>query len=204
MSTLIYLKNLVRDYRIASVTPTSAFGVRWICRQIDFERARVIVEFGPATGVITEKLLERMRPDAKLILIELNENFVKILRKKFRDPRVSIHHEDARNVREVVASEGHEGIDALITGIPFSYLPDEVREKIVGETARLMREGGKFVAYQTIWQQDRHLLDHLARHFDHTVGTIELRNAPPLRLYQARKALRANGHHAANGRSHAS
>ena len=194
MSTLTYIKNLVRDYRIASVTPTSSFGVRWICDRVDFDASRVIVEFGPGTGVITEVLLERMRPDARLILVELNESFVRILREKFKDPRVSIHQADARNVRQILEAENLDSIDCLITGIPFSYLPDEVRGRIVSETARQMRDGGCFLAYQTIWQQDRHLLDHLARNFEHTVGTIELRNAPPLRLYMARRCLRTNGH----------
>lgn len=200
MSTLIYLKNLVRDYRIASVTPTSSFGVRWICKRIDFGNASTIVEFGPGTGVITEAVLEKMRPDARLVLVELNRSFVRILRKKFPDPRVSIHHADARNVRQVLAAEGLTSIDCLVTGIPFSYLPDEVRDRIICESAKLMREGGCLLAYQTIWQQDRHLLDHLARYFDHTVGTIELRNAPPLRLYQARKASRSNGHRRNGGK----
>lgn len=194
MSTLTYLKNLVRDYRIASVTPTSSFGVRWICDRVDFDRAKAIVEFGPGTGVITDVLLERMSPDCRLILVELNESFVKILEERFRDPRVSIHQADARNVRQVMEQEGLDSIDCLISGIPFSYLPYDVRNRVVGETAKLMNHGGSFLAYQTIWQQDRHLLDHLARHFEHTVGTIELRNAPPLRLYQARKSFSSNGH----------
>ncbi len=194
MSTFTYLKNLVSDYRIASVTPTSSFGVRWLCRNIDFEGSRTFVEFGPGTGVITEALLDRMRPDARMVLIELNRNFAEILRKRITDPRVSVHQADARNVRQVIESEGLDGIDCLVSGIPFSYLPVDVRDRIVKETARLMGDGGRFLAYQTLWQQDRHLLDHLTRYYDHTVGTIELRNAPPLRLYRAIRSSRRNNH----------
>ena len=47
MSTLTYLKNFIRDKNVASITPTSPFGVRKVCEKIDFKKRNVIIEFGP-------------------------------------------------------------------------------------------------------------------------------------------------------------
>jgi phospholipid N-methyltransferase len=82
MSTLSYVKNFISDKYIASITPTSDFGVRKVCSKIDFSRCGLIVEYGPGTGVFTKYLLQKMGPDSLLILIERNANFAGDLRKK--------------------------------------------------------------------------------------------------------------------------
>lgn len=51
MDTITYLKNFVRDRNVASITPTSAIGVKKVCSKIDFHKPSVIVEYGPGTGV---------------------------------------------------------------------------------------------------------------------------------------------------------
>ncbi len=187
MSTLIYLKNFLRDRNVASVTPTSSFGVRKVCSKIEFGRIRSIVEYGPATGVFTRFLLRRMRPDASLILIELNKSFVDILRRKFVDPRVMIIHDSASNVDEVVRSCGFPHVDAVISGIPFSFLSEEERNEVLLKTHQVLSAGGKFLAYQTFYQMDDHLKVYLLKHFSKVQDNFEILNIPPMRIYEAIK-----------------
>ena len=84
MKTFIYLKNLVTDRYVASVTPTSRFGVDKVCNKIDFSKSDVIVEYGPGTGVFTTVLLKNMPKDSKLIAIERNQNFCRYLKKHIK------------------------------------------------------------------------------------------------------------------------
>lgn len=72
MSTLAYLRAVLRDIHVASITPTSSVGVKFICQEIDFGKRNVIVEYGPGMGV----LLPRVSHDSKIILIEKNPDFV--------------------------------------------------------------------------------------------------------------------------------
>ena len=58
--------------------------------QIDWDRSRVLVEFGPGVGTITREALKRMRPDAVLLAIELNKDFVQYLGTTIRDPRLRV------------------------------------------------------------------------------------------------------------------
>lgn len=187
MSTLAYVKNLIKDRHIASITPTSSIGVKNICNKIAFTKDNIIVEYGPATGVFTNYILNKMTPDSKIVLIERNENFCSILKKKFPDPRVIIHHDSAENVADLVSPLSEDGVDYVLSGIPFSLFDPQMRKDIVRETHRIIRKNGKFLPYQTFFQHDSHLLDHMKDYFSSVKNDYYLWNMPPMRLYEAVK-----------------
>lgn len=187
MGTLTYLRNFFTDKYIASVTPTSIYGVRKVCGKIDFDRAGVMIEFGPGTGVFTRYLLERIRSEARLILIERNPNFAGILREKFPDPRVSVVLDSAENVFPILDACGGLPADCILSGIPFSFLPAEVRKRIVTGSHDVLRPGGKFLAYQTFYQSAAHLRVPLEERFGSIRLEYEMRNIPPLSIYEAIK-----------------
>jgi phospholipid N-methyltransferase len=186
MSTLSYVKNLVTDKYIASVTPTSGFGVRRVCGMIDFRRCGVVVEFGPGTGVFTRHLLRNMGPESKLVLIERNPNFCKLLRSSFRDPRAIILQDCASNVLGILDSLKLRA-DYVLSGIPFSFLSLSMRDGILRNSHRALQDGGKFLAYQTFYQANNHLKAHLDRIFRSVRVGYEMLNLPPLRVYEALK-----------------
>ncbi len=187
MSTFVYIKNLIKDKDIASITPTSAFGVQKVCKKIDFAKDNVYVEYGPATGVFTRYILKNMTAGSKMILIEKNENFVSILRKTFPDHRVYIHHDSAENVRDLVFRISEGGADYIVSGIPFSFLDHSLRKEIVRQTHRTLRDNGKFLPYQTFYQRNSHLLDYMKDTFPVVNDGYCLLNIPPMRIYEAVK-----------------
>jgi phospholipid N-methyltransferase len=106
---------------LGSVIPSSRFLVNDLLNQIRWEKARVIVEYGPGVGTITQEILKRMRPDAELVAIELNEEFVTFLRNKIADPRLHAVHASACEVRNVLLRElGQPRADYIVSGIPYS------------------------------------------------------------------------------------
>ncbi len=193
MGTLGYIKNFFSDKYIASVTPTSIFGVRKVCGKIDFARARVFVEFGPGMGVFTRYLLPRIHPEAQMVLIERNRNFAEILQKRFPDSRVRIVNDCAENVLEILEEIGAVPVDYILSGIPFSFLPDDARREIVKGIHDVLRDGGKFLAYQTFYQSSPHLRIPLEERFGSVRVEYEVLNIPPLSIYEAVK----NGRQAA-------
>ncbi len=98
-------------------------------------RANVIVEYGPGVGTITGEILKRMRADAKLIIIEMNREFVRFLREAFNDA-------PARRggwLRPRMFAASSQRMDSsnaeyIISGIPLGSMPAPVREQIVRET----------------------------------------------------------------------
>jgi phospholipid N-methyltransferase len=187
MSTLAYVKNFISDKYIASITPTSDFGVKKVCSKIDFSRCNLVVEYGPGTGVFTNYLLTRMGPDSLLIMIERNANFANLLRKKFRDPRAVVVNDCASNIPEILAEWRKPSADYVISGIPFSFLPPILKDRILRNSYTALRPGGKFLAYQTFYQSNNHLKAHLDKIFHFVRVEYEMLNLPPLRIYEARK-----------------
>ncbi len=188
--SLSYLRNLIRDPNIASITPTSRFGIERVCTKMDFANTSAVVEYGPATGVFTKYLLAHLPANAKLVAIDTNEHFLKILRERIADPRLSIVHDSAENVRDICARAGIERVNYVISGIPFTMLPDEVADRIVKATHDLLTDGGKFLVYQFLkpeGQATPGIHRYLPRHFGKIRKEAEWLNIPPLWVYEATK-----------------
>ena len=63
MEMLLFAGNFLRHpYMLGSIIPSSRFLVNQVLEPIDWERARVIVEYGPGVGTITAEILRRMHP----------------------------------------------------------------------------------------------------------------------------------------------
>jgi phospholipid N-methyltransferase len=183
LGTIAYLKTLIKDPAVASVTPSSRFAVERVCSGIDFTRARTIVEFGPGLGVFTEYLLRHMAEDAVLVAIERNPDFADKLISRLSDPRLAVHTASAEEVLSFVAERS---ADYVISGIPFSLIPSPSREQILASTSRCLRTEGNFITYQTFPPPAS--LDHFLRkpmqsYFRVVKTSYEFRNIPPLRIY---------------------
>jgi phospholipid N-methyltransferase len=187
MSTLLYIKNFMKDRYVASITPTSPFGVRSVCDKIDFSHTDVIVEYGAGTGVFTQYLLRNMRNGGRLVVIERNPHFSYMLRQNFRDPRVAIVSDSAENVLDALRQCDVCEVDYVISGIPFLWLGDEVKQRILCNTHRVLKDKGKFLAYQTFFQTSKDLKVHLERYFSSVRIQYEFINIPPLCIYEAIK-----------------
>jgi phospholipid N-methyltransferase len=144
----LFARNFLKyPFMLGSVIPSSRFLVKDLLSEIDWETARVLVEFGPGVGTITREVLKRMRPDAILLAIELNEEFVNYLSATIPDSRLRIVHGSAAHVRRILAQQGLAPADCIISGLPYTWLPEEVRKEIISESRRALKEEGSLVAF---------------------------------------------------------
>ena len=84
---------------LGSLIPSSRFLIDRLLSRVDWNRAKTIVEYGPGVGTITAHILSRMSPDARLVVFEMNEDFVNYLARTFPDPRLHVVHGSAENVQ---------------------------------------------------------------------------------------------------------
>src|SRR4029077_20271813 len=90
----LFAKNFVKHPNMVGwMLPSSPFVVDEVLKQVDWEQARVIVEYGPGVGTFTAPVLKRMRPDATLIALEINPDFIRFLNDCFNDPRFKLVQE---------------------------------------------------------------------------------------------------------------
>jgi phospholipid N-methyltransferase len=164
---------------LGSVIPSSRFLIKGVLEPIDWARASILVEYGPGVGTITGEILNRMRPDAKLIIIEMNTEFVRFLHEAFDDPRLVVIDGSAANVRQILAEHGYASADYIISGIPLGSMPAAVRERIVRETRDALAPGGAFIVYQFTSR----ILPELQRVFDVVKRGREWLNVLPAHLF---------------------
>ena len=164
---------------LGSVIPSSRFLVKDLMAQVDWDRARVLVEFGPGVGTITREVLKRMRPDAVLLVIELNEEFVQYLKATIRDPRLRVIHGSAAHVRRILSEQGLAPADSIISSIPYSLLPETLRLEIVAESRLALKAHGSLL----VFQYNRTLLPYLKSSFSTVRLNFQLFNILPALIF---------------------
>ena len=164
---------------LGSIVPSSRFLVKDLMSEIDWDRARVLVEFGPGVGTITREVLKRMRPDAVLVVIELNEEFVQYLGATIRDPRLRIVHGSAAHVRRILAEQRLAPADCIISGLPYSLLPEELRKEIVAESRQALKAEGSLLVFQF----SPSVLPYLKSSFSSVKLGFQLLNILPARIF---------------------
>ena len=164
---------------LGSVIPSSPFLVNNLMAQIDWDRARVLVEFGPGVGTITREMLKRMRSDAILLVIETNEEFVEYLGDHLRDPRLRVIHGSAVDVRRILAENGLAPADHIVSSIPYSLMPDSLRREILIESRQALKTRGSML----VFQYTRTILPYLQSCFSSVRQGFQIFNILPARIF---------------------
>jgi phospholipid N-methyltransferase len=181
---LLFGRNFVKHPRmLGSLIPSSRFLVERVLRQIDWARARTIVEYGPGVGTITGEILRRLRPDGSLVTIEMNRDFVSYLRRTSPDQRLQVVEGSAADVEPILRDRRLPHADYVISGIPYSTMPPEVRDRILRATHDVLHKDGAFLVYQFT----RAVLPGLRDTFALVDQEFEPRNIMPARLFYCRR-----------------
>jgi phospholipid N-methyltransferase len=173
---------------LGSLIPSSRFLVNHVLSEVDWKRARVFLEYGPGVGTFTTEILRRMRPDAVLVALETNSDFVQFLRARLRDERLHVIHGSAADARAALANLKLGRADYVLSGIPYTTMPPELREAILRTTHEVLDPNGAFLVYQFT----RTVLPYLQQVFDSVSQDFEPLNVMPARLFYCR-------HHAERG-----
>jgi phospholipid N-methyltransferase len=176
----LFARNFVKHPRmLGSVIPSSRYLIERVLRRVDWERARVVVEYGPGVGTFTREILARLHPDGALVVLETNPDFVRHLAESIHDPRLHVVHASAAAIGDTLRERGLGGADYVISGIPFSTLPAEVREEVLAATVSALEPGGSFLVYQF----SARVLPDLRRVFGSVRRGYEPRNVLPAQLF---------------------
>ncbi|MDF0487946.1 methyltransferase domain-containing protein [Sphingomonas sp. H39-1-10] len=168
---------------VGSVVPSSRRLIRQMLSRVDWGKTKLFVEYGPGVGTFCQPILDRLAPDATLIAIDTNPDFIDHLRDEIRDSRFIAHLGSAADVQAIIAEHGFEQADYVLSGLPFSTLPPGVGDAIASATHRVLRPGGAFLVYQF----RARVRDFLAPAFKRIDHGFEWWNVPPAHLFWAWK-----------------
>lgn len=186
-----FLKEAFRDPRnTGAIAPSSKGLAALIAEEADLAVARTVVELGPGTGAFTGAILARVDNASAYVGIERNAAFVKRLRTRY--PGAVFHEGDAEDIGAILAVNGHDSCDRVVSGIPWSNLPARKRASMLGEVAASLAPGGIFLtfAYYPLnhLPGGRAFRAMLGRHFAEVRRSeVVLGNLPPAFIYVCRK-----------------
>ena len=164
---------------VGSIIPSSRFTIAKMLAPVNWDECRLFVEYGPGVGTFCRPVLNRLRRDAQLIVIDTNPLYIDYLNATIADSRFKAVLGSASDVEEIVAAHGHDHADYVLSGLPFSTLPDGVGPAIAAATHRVLRPGGAFLVYQFTARAR----DFMARHFTRIDAGFEVMNILPCFLY---------------------
>lgn len=181
MMSFKFLKAALKDYRVGAPTVSSSYTIKKVLKAIRPDY-KYIVEYGAGDGAVTKEILRRLPPDGRLVVIELNPDFIEELN-QITDERLKIIHGDIVLISKNLKKLDLPRIDMIISNVPFSFLKTKEKELVVCRASRVLSPKGLFLVYQ----YSPILMPLLKKYFSCVRLNFEPRNFPPYFFMAARK-----------------
>jgi phosphatidylethanolamine/phosphatidyl-N-methylethanolamine N-methyltransferase len=134
-----------RPLSIGAVTPSGKVLARTMARYVDPNSSGPVVELGPGTGPVTEALVNAGVDPARLVLVEFNPTFCRILRSRY--PDATLVQGDAYSLRRLLEALLLQPAAAVVSGLPLVTKPIKMRWRLIRDAFDLMVPGAPFVQF---------------------------------------------------------
>jgi phosphatidylethanolamine/phosphatidyl-N-methylethanolamine N-methyltransferase len=134
-----------RPLTIGAVAPSSKMLARAMARYVDPHSDGPVVELGPGTGPVTAALVEAGVDPARLVLVEFNPAFCRILRARY--PDATLVQGDAYSMRRLLETLLLQPAAAVVSGLPLVTKPVRMRLRLIRDAFDLMLPGAPFVQF---------------------------------------------------------
>ncbi|HVU41644.1 MAG: methyltransferase [Xanthobacteraceae bacterium] len=136
---------LERPLSTGAVTPSGKVLARAMASYIDPASDGPVVELGPGTGPVTEALVEAGVVPSRLVLVEFNPAFCRILRARY--PDATLVQGDAYSLRRLLETLLLEPAAAVVSGLPLVTKPIRQRLRLIRDALDLMVPGAPFIQF---------------------------------------------------------
>jgi phosphatidylethanolamine/phosphatidyl-N-methylethanolamine N-methyltransferase len=141
-----FFRSLISAPRLTgAVAPSGRPLARAMARAAGDLRRGLVVELGPGTGPVTRALLERGLDRSRLVLVEYDPRFCRMLERRF-EPATVIEG-DAYDLKRTLAPLADKPIAAVVSSLPLLNQPPALRERLIADAFDLMGPGGVFVQF---------------------------------------------------------
>ena len=134
-----------KPLRTGAVMPSSKALARAMARPIDPDETGPVIELGPGTGPVTAALVERGVDPSRLVLVEYNPDFCRLLRTRY--PTATVIQGDAYRLRRLLESSLKEPAAAVVSGLPLLTKPLRTRLRLMADVIALLRPGAPLVQF---------------------------------------------------------
>jgi phosphatidylethanolamine/phosphatidyl-N-methylethanolamine N-methyltransferase len=136
---------LEKPLSTGAVMPSSKALARTMARYVDPESNGPVIELGPGTGPVTEALVQRGIDPKRLILVEFNPDFCRLLRMRY--PAATVVQGDAYKLRRLLETVLRKPAAAVVSGLPLVTKPLRTRLRLISDAMSLLAPDAPFVQF---------------------------------------------------------
>jgi phosphatidylethanolamine/phosphatidyl-N-methylethanolamine N-methyltransferase len=128
-----------------AVMPSSKALARTMASYVNPQSNGPVIELGPGTGPVTEALVQRGVDPKRLVLVEFNPDFCRLLRKRY--PAATVVQGDAYRLRRLLGTALREPAAAVVSGLPLVTKPLRTRLRLISDAMALLAPGAPFIQF---------------------------------------------------------
>ncbi|HVX92138.1 MAG TPA: methyltransferase [Xanthobacteraceae bacterium] len=136
---------LEKPLATGAVMPSGKVLARTMARYVDPDVAGPIIELGPGTGPVTEALVQHGIDAARLVLVEFNPTFCRILRSRY--PAATVVQGDAYRLKTLLGALVRQPAAAVVSSLPLVTKPLRTRLRLINEAFNLLWPGAPFIQF---------------------------------------------------------
>src|SRR5271165_3976114 len=186
-----FIKSLVATPRLTgAVAPSGRALARTMAAAVDPDAPGLVVELGPGTGPVTGALIARGFDRRRLVLVEFDPRFCRLLEGRFGPVRVI--QGDAYDLPRTLGEFFSADVAAIVSSLPLLNQPPHRRERLIGDAFALMGRNGVFVQFTYGLRSPIPREACAGRYSAHCGPPIWL-NLPPARVWTYRLVVHPGG-----------
>ena len=131
--------------RTGAISPSGPVLAKNMANFVQPDQQGFVLELGPGTGPVTEALLARGIAENRLVLIEFDQDFCALLRRRF--PQARVIKGDAYNLVQTLSGFNFGLFAACVSSLPLMSRPEAKRVSLVMEALGLCAPGASFIQF---------------------------------------------------------
>jgi phosphatidylethanolamine/phosphatidyl-N-methylethanolamine N-methyltransferase len=128
-----------------AVMPSSKALARSMASYVDPQSTGPVIELGPGTGPVTEALVQRGVDPKRLILVEFDPDFCRLLRTRY--PAATVVQGDAYRLKRLLSDTVRDPAAAMVSGLPLVTKPLRTRLRLISDALGLLAPGAPFIQF---------------------------------------------------------
>jgi phosphatidylethanolamine/phosphatidyl-N-methylethanolamine N-methyltransferase len=128
-----------------AVMPSGKPLARAMAKCVDPDVAGPVIELGPGTGAVTAALVEQGIAPSRMVLVEFNPVFCRLLRSRY--PDATVVQGDAYGIKRLLASLLRQPAAAVVSGLPLFTKPLRFRLRLLADAFTLLGPGAPFIQF---------------------------------------------------------
>jgi phosphatidylethanolamine/phosphatidyl-N-methylethanolamine N-methyltransferase len=166
-----------------AVMPSGKPLARAMARCVDPQTEGPVIELGPGTGAVTAALVEQGVDPSRLVLVEFNPTFCRLLRNRY--PDATVVQGDAYSIKRLLGNLLRRPAAAAVSGLPLFTKPLKFRLRLLADAFTLLAPEAPFVQFTYA------VVSPIPRSYSGAHARASERiwlNVPPARVWVYRKA----------------